>query len=192
VDLVGSAHPEVAHLDQRLDPGLSGRALGDQEHSDRLDRSVLALGRSRGPTRQSCSSSLDGVERIGLALVATGLAVGPVDLDDVDVIAPQEPGETSAVGTGALDANRCDLAEGFEPGEEGLVAIGIDRERLGADQSTQRIEGCGDVDIGVGVDASSDAGLGFYDGHGHPFLSFSGLGDGTAVPDQGDGGSACG
>jgi hypothetical protein len=83
-------------------------------------------------------------------------------------------------------------AEGLEPGEQGLVAIGIDRERLGADQSTQRIKGCSDVDIRVGVDTSRDLGRFFYDGHGHPFLSFCGSGDGTAVPDQGDGGSACG
>jgi hypothetical protein len=88
----------------------------------------------------------------------------------VNVVSSQESGETGAVGTGALDADLSDLAEGLEPGQECFVAIGIDRERLGADESTQRIEGGGNVDVRVGVDASGDAGRCFYDGCGHPFL----------------------
>jgi hypothetical protein len=34
----------MAHLDQGLDPGLAGRALGDDEDPDRLDGTVPRLG----------------------------------------------------------------------------------------------------------------------------------------------------
>ena len=38
----------------------------------------------------SGSCRLDRIEGVGLAVVATGLAVGTVDLDDLDALAPKE------------------------------------------------------------------------------------------------------
>ena len=57
----------------------------------------------------------------------------------------------------------------LEPGEQRLVAGGVGREALGAEQPTQRVEGRGNVDVEVGVDATGDPARSFYDGHGHPF-----------------------
>ena len=75
-----------------------------------------------------------------------------------------------AIGAGAFDADLVDLAEALEPGQQRLVAGGIGVEGLGADEPTQRIEGCSDVGVEVGVDTTRDADGSFYDGHGHPFL----------------------
>ena len=55
--------------------------------------------------------------------------------------------------------------------QQRLVAGGIGREALGAEQSAERIEGCGNMDVAVGVDTTGDPARSFYDGHGHPFLS---------------------
>jgi hypothetical protein len=106
----------------------------------------------------------------GLARVAPSLAVGPVDLGDVDALPAQEPGEAGPIGPGSLDADLGDLPEAAQPGEQVPVAGSIGRERLGADQSAQRIEGCSYMDVEVGVDTPGDRRWSFYDGHGHPFL----------------------
>ena len=44
-----------------------------------------------------------GVDRVGLALPAAGLAVRPVDLDHGDAGLGEEPGQPGPVGAGALD-----------------------------------------------------------------------------------------
>ena len=54
-------------------------------------------------------------------------------------------------------------------------------ERLHSEQPADGIEGGGDMDVEVGVDSIGDGACGFYEGHGHPFLSQSSRG-GTAVP----------
>ena len=88
MELLRSGEAEMAHLDDGLDPGLAGGALGDDEDPDGLDRTVLGLGRSAGPTTDGGPGGLDGIEGIGLSLVAAGLAVRTVDLDDLDTLAP--------------------------------------------------------------------------------------------------------
>ena len=118
----------------------------------------LVLPASAGPTTDGGPGGLDGIERVGLALVAPGLPVGPVDLDDLDALPAQEPGPARPIGTGAFDADLGHLTEALEPDEQRLVASSVGIERLGADQSTQRVEGCGDVFIEVGVDTTRDPG----------------------------------
>jgi hypothetical protein len=98
------------------------------------------------------------------------LAVGPVHLDDCNTASAQEPAEPGSIGTGPFDADLGHLSEVLEPAQQRLVAGGIGTERLGSDQSPERIERGGNVIVQVGVDAPGDPGRGFYDGHGCPFL----------------------
>ena len=102
-------------------------------------------------------------------MVATGLAIGPVDLDHLDAPAPEEPGEADPIGAGAIDADLAHLAEALEPGHQLLVAAGVGGGRLGADEPTQRIESCSNVVVEMGVDTTGDAQRSFYDGHGRPY-----------------------
>ena len=66
-ELLRGAVAEVAHLDEGLDPGLAGRALGDDEDPDGLDGTVPGLGLALRPTTEGGPGGLDGVEGIGLA-----------------------------------------------------------------------------------------------------------------------------
>ena len=160
----------MAHLDDGLDPRLSRRALGDDERADRLDGPVAGLRVALGLAGQRRACRLDRVEGVGLARVAACLAVRSVDLDDVDVLAAKEPREPRAIGARALDADLGDLAEPRSHVEERSIASCVGREGLGADEPAERVEGSGDVDVEVRVDAPGDAWRCFYDGHGHPFL----------------------
>jgi hypothetical protein len=95
---------------------------------------------------------------------------GRVNLYDLDAITSKEPSQSGAIRTGAFHANLGHFAELLEPTKQRLVARGIGRERLGADQSPERVECRSHVIVQVGVDTARDPGGSFYDGHGHPFL----------------------
>jgi hypothetical protein len=133
MELFGGGEAEVAHLRDGRDASHSRGALGHHEHPDGLDGAVLGLARSRCPARQRSPGGLDGVERVGLAVIAPGLAVGPVYLDDFDAASPQEPAEPSSIGSRPFDADLGHLSEGLEPAEQRLVAGDIGTERLGSD-----------------------------------------------------------
>ena len=74
----------------------------------------------------------------------------------------QEPGEPDPIGAGALDADLGHPTKLLEPGQQRFVATGVGIERLGADQSVQRVQCCSDVLIEVGVDTTRDTGNRFY------------------------------
>ena len=77
----------------------AGRALGHDEDPDGLDRAVSALGRSVGPARLRRPGGLDGVEGIGLAGLASGLAVLTVYFDDVDSGSGKVAGDAGSIRT---------------------------------------------------------------------------------------------
>jgi len=113
---------------------------------------------------------LHRIEGIGLAVVASGLTVGSIDFDDLDTLPPKKSSQAHPIGAGAFDPDLGDLAELLEPGQKRLEAGGVRRERLGADESAQRVQRCSHVGVEVSVDATRDPRWSFYDGHGHPFL----------------------
>ena len=92
-ELFRGAVAEVAHLDQRLDPGLAGRALGHDQDPDGFDGAVAGLGLAARPAAQGSAGRFDGIERIGLATAAPLLSVRSVDLDDVDTHSAQVTGQ---------------------------------------------------------------------------------------------------
>ncbi len=168
LQLVRGAECELAHLGERLDARPAGRAFGDDENTDRLDRTVSALGRVVGPARESSPCGFDSVERVGLAAVASGLAVLAVDFDDVDPCSGEVTGDAGPIGPRPLYTDLADLPEGFEPGQKIRVTLGIGPERLGAEQATDLVQDGGHMDLSVGVDATGDSARGFYDGHAIP------------------------
>jgi hypothetical protein len=69
--------------------------LATDEDPDGLDPTVSGLGLALRPPRQGRPGRLDGVNGVGLSLAAPGLAVGPVDLDDLDARSSEEPGQAA-------------------------------------------------------------------------------------------------
>ena len=116
-------------------------------------------------TARAASTASSG---IGLAAVASGLAVLAVDFDDVDPCSGEEAGDAGPIGPRPLHADLADLPEGLQPGEQGRVAVGVGRERCGAEQATDLVQDGGHVDLPMGVDATGDGTRGFYDGHAIP------------------------
>jgi hypothetical protein len=83
----------VVHLDERLDPGLAGRALGDHEDTDGLDCAVSRLGAAGDSAAQCGPGGFNGVEGIGLAGPPALLSIRSIDFDDLDSHAAQMAGQ---------------------------------------------------------------------------------------------------
>ena len=76
---------------------------------------VGGLGRDRDLAGLDRPGGGLSVDRVGLALAAAGGPVGAVDLEHDLIRLAQEAGQPCAVGAGALDAERRDLAQ--SPGQ---------------------------------------------------------------------------
>ena len=96
------------------------------------------------------------------------LTVLAVHFEDMDPGFGEEGGDAGPIGSRPLHADLADLSEGFEPGQQFRVAVGIGPERLGAAQATDLVHDGGYVDLSVDVDATGDGARGFYDGHAIP------------------------
>jgi hypothetical protein len=101
-----------------------------------------------GRTGEDGPGGFDGVERVGLAAAAPGLAVGAVDLEDLDPGGLQEPAQPDAVGAGALNPDPGELSEAGQPGVQVLVAGGCGGERLDAQHAAVR-EGLDEILAGA-------------------------------------------
>jgi hypothetical protein len=112
----------VADLVERLDLRGAGAALGDHDRSDGLDVAVTGLARTLCSPRQGGVRGFDSVGGIGLAGSPSCLAVGAVDLDDVDAAGAQEPSAAGALGAGALHTDASDRPERGQPANELVVA----------------------------------------------------------------------
>ncbi|MEX5258013.1 hypothetical protein RCG71_16970 [Kocuria sp. CPCC 205281] len=105
------------------DAGLDRAAPYAQQHTDLLDGPLSGLGQRQGLRfGQSLRSSGVGVDRIGLPVPALGPS-GPDDLADLDPLAHEVPGQTGAVGAGALDTDQPRAAEGADEGQQLLIAF---------------------------------------------------------------------
>ena len=103
------------------------------------------------------------------------LAVGPVDLDDLDAGTGEESGQPGAIGHRFLP--RPPFRPDPNPASQesrARVAIGMwPRRTLVASRPPTSSRDRGHMDLAVGIDSSGDCTRTFYDGHGHPFLSLS-------------------
>ena len=163
-DRLGAAEAQLAHLVERGGALVAGRAAGHDQDPHRLHRPVAVLGPTRRRTRQRRPGGGHGVDRVGLAVTVTSLAVGAVNLDDLDPGGPQEPGQAGPVGTGALHADPDHLAEAAQPAQQLGIAALADREGLHPQDPAVAVDRRGDMNLEVGVDpAAHHARL--YDGH---------------------------
>ena len=117
---------------------------------------VAAFRRAPGPAGLGGPGGADGIQRIGLALPATVLAVGTVDLDDPDAGRGDVAGQARAVAARALDADQGDGPEPAQPAQQARVAARGSRELLHAQQPADRVQRGRDMHVGVGVDAAGD------------------------------------
>jgi hypothetical protein len=125
-----------------------------------------------GPTRQGRSSRFDRVDRVGLAGPPALLAVGPVHLDDADVLVLEVAGEAGSVAAGAFHADQHDGAEALKPDQQLPIARSVGGEGLDTQQPADGAECGGDVGVEVGVDPSGD--LIWHGGHGSSLLLLGG------------------
>jgi hypothetical protein len=70
----------------------------DSQGSDGLHDAVAGFRLAVRPAGQDGGRRLVGIDGIGLAVGPPGLAIGAVNVDDGDLVRPQEPGEFGAVG----------------------------------------------------------------------------------------------
>ena len=80
-----------------------GTAPHRPKRADGLHDAVAALGRRGGRTGQHRAGGGLGVDRVGLAALAAGASVWPVDLHHGDVLVQQVAGQAGAVAAGAFD-----------------------------------------------------------------------------------------
>ena len=97
-----------------------------------------------------------GVDGVGLAALAAGLAVRAVHLDHLDARRGEVASQAGAVAAGAFDADTAHGAPGGQPGGQLAVAGGVRRERRRRQQRPGGINSSGDMDITVGIDPADD------------------------------------
>ena len=148
-------HPPRA-LGDGLGPFVAGAALGDHQRPDRLHRAIAAFRCSRGPPGLRGPGNTDRVQRVGPAVAAAVLPVGPVHLDDPDARRGHVPGQARAVAAGALDADQGDRPEPAQPARQAGVPGSRGRELLHSQQAAAGIQRGGDMGVRVGVHAAGD------------------------------------
>jgi hypothetical protein len=115
------------------------------------------LGPVGGLRDRCCDPSEDGsacvfrIEAVGLAIVSARAPVGSRDLDDLVPVAPEERGETSPVGAGALDPEGDDLREIASPPEKLGEARSIGRDGESCEDSPDEVHHRSNTDVFVGV-----------------------------------------
>jgi hypothetical protein len=79
--LIGGAETEVAQLIETTGAGLTSRAKRHHQHPDRLHVAIGGLRHAVRASAQRGAGCFDGIDAVGLAVTASGLAVGAIDLD---------------------------------------------------------------------------------------------------------------
>ena len=154
----GCAHRVGGGDDQRLHPRLGhgpgrdcGAARGPQR-AQRVDLPAAGLRDAGGPTGLGGPGGGLGIDRVGLALPAAGLAVRAVDLDQLHPDPLQIPSQPGAVDPGPLDPDPHQLPEPAQPAQQSGVTGRGGRELAVPQQPARRIECCDRVGVFVRVD----------------------------------------
>jgi hypothetical protein len=143
--------------------------VGHEQHPDRFHVAVGGLRQSVRPATQRRSRRLDGVDAVGLAVLAAGLTIGATDLDHHHPSGSQEASQPGPVCSGALDPDPIEVAEAAQPGVQLDEPSRRRRERLDTKHATVSVERGGNVSVEVGVNPASDRTCLYDDGHRHPF-----------------------
>ena len=133
---------------------VGGLPLGDErgtaretQYADHLDVAVGRLRHDGGFAGQHLAGGRLGIDRVGLALVASQPSVGPFDLDHDDPAGGQPAAQPRPVAAGPFDSDLVDRAELRRPFEQ-LGVAGGGRFDLGRVQpAAELIERDRDVDV---------------------------------------------
>ena len=139
--VIGCAEAEMAELVEILGAAVASRAVGDEQHPDRLDVAVSGLRHAVRSAAERGSSGLDRVDRIGIAVGPSSLPVRSTDLDHGDAGTAQEAGQPSPVGAGALDTDPIKRAEAAQPGVQLAEPSRRRRERPDAEHPAIAVHG---------------------------------------------------
>ena len=164
----GGGEHQIAELDDRADPCRTRRAFRDHQRPQRLGSTVAGLGDPFATTRQRTTRGFDRVDPIGLAALATLLAVRTIHLDHRHRGSGEVTGEAGPIGAGALDANTFNGPEPSHPRCQRPVSIGGRWERFDTEQTAVHVDDRSDVGVAVCVDPTHDQTRGIYDGHRPP------------------------
>ena len=93
----------------------------------------LELALARTLPDRAARAAWTGIDRVGLALATTVLAVVPIDLDHLDPGSSEEPGQSGPIGTGPFHADFPDSSEADQPRKQGRIALRSGMERFGAE-----------------------------------------------------------
>src|ERR1700676_232939 len=146
----------MADLVQATGAALAAGTLRDQQRADRLDVAVRALRDPSSSARQRGAGRFDRVDRIGLALHATKLTVGAIDLDHDQPTRLEITREARAVRAGSLHPDACDGTERAQPIMQRNEPDRGRRKRLDTEDTAIRVERGRDMIVEVGVDSTRD------------------------------------
>jgi hypothetical protein len=133
-----------------------GTAPHRPKRADGLHDAVAALGRCGGRTGQHRAGGGLGVDRVGLAALAAGASVWPVDLHHGDMLVQQVAGQAGAVAAGAFDPDHVWVPVATQPAKQLPVASTISGELPIAQQSSLLVDDGGVVGAAVGVHPADD------------------------------------
>ena len=127
-----------------------------RRHSRIYSLLLTGLGYDARLAVQCCSGRRLGVDGVGLAPASAGLAVGTVDLYDVDTFFAQIACQTGSVASGSFDTDLCQFAERAQPGVKLPIAFGRGHETRGIDNLASLVDhGC-DMDVFMGIHPAND------------------------------------
>ena len=119
---------------------MSRRATSHAQGANRLHRTVPCLRLPRRQARLCSEGRRDSVDRVGLAMAASQLAVRAIDLHDGHAVGVQEARESRSVAAGPFDADAFDRTESPKPDEQRAVAGRSRRERPYSELSATLVE----------------------------------------------------
>ncbi len=137
-----------------LGAGLHGAAPGDAQQPDRFHLTGASLGSAQRLTGKHGAGRTDGVGLVGLPVAAAMLPVRAHHLSHIDALSREVAGYAGTPRAGPLHPNGDDLAMRAHPAPQLPVADSRGRERLGADQTSELVEHCREVNVLVRVDAA--------------------------------------
>ena len=158
-EVLGGGDDEAVDLVGGLGACLDRRSAGHRQHPDRLDGPVACFGLGVGVAVQRGACCGGGVDSVGLAPTAAGLAVGAVDLQHPCPASGETARQARPVGAGPLDADGLDGPVGLHPGEQMIIALRVGGERGRSQRPSQAVHDGGHMGVLVRVDPADDGGL---------------------------------
>ena len=145
-------HDQCFHRVDRLGARFHGTLSSDAQHPNHLDVAVTGLRDRRSIARKDRGGCRVRVGRIGLAVPAAALTVGPDYFEHRHVVDEEEASKSCAIAAGALNLEGPEFPGALRPGEEFPIAGSGRRYVLLREGPPELVFCLCDVDVFVGVD----------------------------------------